>query len=68
MEIAMIHVRHLICFKRSIGSGFAEAWLGELAHELLLTFKKATPSGKRWFLANPGKQLGCGSAPMASAL
>jgi len=47
MEIAMIHVRHLMCFKQSIGSGFAEAWLGELAHEPLLTFKKATPSGKR---------------------
>jgi hypothetical protein len=47
MEIAMIHVRHLICSKQLISSGLAEAWLGELAHEPLLTFKKATPSGKR---------------------
>jgi len=55
MEIAMIHVRHLMFSKRSISSGFADALLGELAHEPLLTFKKATPSGKRLSLTSPGK-------------
>ena len=53
----MIHVRHLVLFGNSIGSGFAEApkWV-IWRMSVYLMFKKATPRGKRRVPNKPGQK------------
>ena len=68
MEIAMIHVRHLIfMYDRGVPDP-AKPLLGVLAHDGLLMLKKTAPSADRLALTKPGEQPGCDSAPKASAL
>ena len=65
MEIAMIHVRHLVCVGDQAVRGSRISPYGALAYEGILMFREATPRGES---IRPGEELKYCSLPEASAL
>jgi hypothetical protein len=68
MEIAMIHVRHLVGVNDRSVADSRHPQMGEMAHEPWLVFKNAVPSDEWPVPIKPGIKLGYCSAPMASTL